>query len=330
MTSKLSKREGREGNRWYNQKPTGTELATWFSDSVPLHEGMSHEPYLGGVILIPNTEKSEEVVGFDANNKPIREDRHDLVYTPYVKVETRIAYFWDWIRRNSWAGAIEPSEIPPMGESLLHAPPGFFLFDVYRGTNPIRYIGYSVVIKVFERDERLRYEGGRIVDGTPILQVPGSRIQPLLNGANPDPNSLMKVETGAVGRALALAGVLVVPGSSVASAEDMIDARTSGSAVASRVPQGLPAPGVGQATPPPEIPQEPFADQATRLWNLVNDAALQDDVREKAREEFKEWARQQGVKTFSDSIADERIAKLATQKLERIADRYGIKTDAPF
>jgi hypothetical protein len=67
----------------------------------------------------------------------------------------------------------------------------------------------------------------------------------------PDPNAFMKAETGAVGRALGMAGMLVIPGSGVATAEDMQESGAS-MAVAEAEPE-LPDAAAAAPTPDTEV-----------------------------------------------------------------------------
>src|SRR5215218_10140963 len=106
MAEQVRPRRGREGNRWINERPSAQEVAEWFA-TVPLHEGMKHEPYVGGVTLIPAKEKSDEIVGYDDDGFAIvRENVQKLTWTPYMKVDTRIRYFWDLMdrHREEWVG----------------------------------------------------------------------------------------------------------------------------------------------------------------------------------------------------------------------------------
>jgi hypothetical protein len=57
---------------------------------------------------------------------------------------------------------------------------------------------------------------------TPIMApATGTKMVSCLTKWGVDEHALMKAETGAVGRALGMAGMLVLPGSGVATAEDM-------------------------------------------------------------------------------------------------------------
>jgi hypothetical protein len=235
-TPRPTKRQGKEGNRWVNERPSGDDLGEWFKENVEVAEGMKHEDYVGGVVLIPNKEKTEELVGWNSLNAPVFADFYDLVLTPYIRVETRVKYFQDLCAHEEWLGVIEPVEFDDDERAAKGLPPGFFRYQVYTGPETaVVYLGCSMRVTVFARDsvklvklvvdkrtgeERLVYEGK-----TQITAV-ASKGVPLLNSkGDPDANALMKAETGAVGRVLGMAGMLVIPGTGIATAEDMQEAR---------------------------------------------------------------------------------------------------------
>jgi hypothetical protein len=112
-------RRGREGSRWYNQRPTAEEVAEWFY-TVRLAEGMLHPDYISGITLISAKEKSDEVFNFDSDGLPLIRERQDLVFIPYVRVDTRVAYFWNLVDHHAeqgWVGTIDPVTTPPATRS---------------------------------------------------------------------------------------------------------------------------------------------------------------------------------------------------------------------
>jgi hypothetical protein len=245
----LRARIGREGSRWYNERPLPTEVAEWFS-GIPLHPGMSHEKYVNGIVLIPGKEKSDEIVGYDDHGFPqVRSDVQHLTWTPYMKVETRVAYFWDWVAQagnGAWTGSIEPAGIITKEPSGL--PPGFFS---YRATSPkaegkeVRFVGASFRVRVVDSyTGRVVLEGGL---GTKIVQT--------ATKWDVDPNAVMKAETGAIGRALGVAGMLVMPGSGIATAEDM--AENLAPSAPAITPEGAAVP---EDVPAPVVPEQPDDD----------------------------------------------------------------------
>jgi hypothetical protein len=128
----------REGSRWINQRPSGDEVASWFVQNAPMHEGMEPERYVTGVTLIPAKEKPKIL-------SPERRDRRraeQLVWTPYVKVETRVAYFWDLmaappgVGRRHRAGPRRAAR----GERATNTicPPGFFRMPIQKADGKTR------------------------------------------------------------------------------------------------------------------------------------------------------------------------------------------------
>jgi hypothetical protein len=239
-------RRGREGSRWYNQRPTAEEVAEWFY-TVRLAEGMLHPDYVSGITLISAREKSDEVFNFDSDGLPLIRERQDLVFIPYVKVDTRVAYFWNLIDHHAeqgWVGTIDPVTTP--ASETLGLPPGFFK---YAATDPkgkaASFVGCSMRVKVVAGD-----------------------------------------------------GKLVVPGSGVATAEDMADNNVPAGAAAEPV---LPATAV-------ELTDDQLRDRATDLV-----AELSRLSRPKL-EEYQEWARGRGLVLTQ---AQGPVLKSAVKKLEK-------------
>jgi hypothetical protein len=117
-------RKGREGSRWINERPTGEDVADWFEKNVELPDGLEHKHYLPGIVLIPQNEKSKEVIGF-RDGMPVQKEVENRVYIPYAKVETRVKMFWDYMAlHEDWFGVIEPVEVE--GGKSKGFPPGYF------------------------------------------------------------------------------------------------------------------------------------------------------------------------------------------------------------
>lgn len=294
----LEVRRGREGSRWYNARPTADEVAEWFR-TVPMHERMLPSDYVGGVTLIPAKEKSDEVVGYDANGLPQLRERQDLVYIPYVKVETRVAYFWKLLElhaEDGWVGTIDP--IVPPNTDTLGLPPGFFK---YAATDPkskvVSFVGCSMRVKIVDGD-------GKLVMSPP----PGTKIIATSTKWDVDTNALMKAETGAVGRALGMAGMLVVPGSGVATAEDMHDA-------------AVPAGAAGTEPSLPSTDEAPVALTDDELRGQITGALAELGRVSPARlAAYQEWARGRGLML---DTAQGAALKGALKKLERELDAAG-------
>ena len=284
-----ARRQGREGSRWLNVRPGGEEVAEWFK-SVPLHDGMEHEHYIGGVTLIQQTEKSDEVIGWADDGAPKIAERRNLVFTPYVKVETRVAYFWRLMSVWDAVGVWQPVDVP--GAEDLGLPAGFFRYSTSKPDGKtVNFVGANVQVAVYEKGtvkfETLR-EGPanaqvmrRVLEGVPLLVAPpAQKVVPVTFKVEVDPNALMKAATGAVGRALGMAGMLIVPGSGVATAEDMLELRD-------------PAPGTGPEgaqLPSQDEPQAELTDEQLRerAAALVGELETADPD---AHREFQEWAR---------------------------------------
>jgi hypothetical protein len=290
-------RQGREGSRWYNVRPTSEEIATWFT-SVPLHDGMLHEHYIGGVTLIQTKEKSQEVVGFDKDGLPIIKEREDIVVVPYVKVETRVAYFWQLMELRDWKGEIVP--VPTVGEPI-GLPNGYFR---YSATKPdqkvVNFVGCSMQVRVTERSRTT--SEGRAVMNPP----PGSKVVPTATRWDVDANALMKAETGAIGRALGVAGMLVVPGSGVATAEDMLEALS-----------GVPAGATEPELPAPATAEAPRTDEQLREMASALVAELA-ELSPRKLEEYQAWARGRQLKL---DAAQGAVLRGAVRKLETTVEQ---------
>lgn len=299
MADDVARRLGQEGSRWYNAPPDGKELSNWFKENVDLHDGLEAEHYVQGVTLIPNVEKSKTVVSWDPRGNPVIEQVENLVFTPYAKVETRIKYFHDLMALHpDWLGVIEPVVPEKQNPSL---PPGFFAYAVQTGPDTVvRYVCCSMKVTVFERDsvkwaesrnqrtgELTRWrEGKTVIDAPPAVKMIAT-----LGRYGPDNFSMMKAETGAIGRALGMAGMLVIPGTGVATAEDLEEAQ----ALEGRGPTAVPA---EEVKPPEEkAPETPPTEEA--LTDLRQQAVaiittLKDEFPD-AFKEFQEWAKSRKI-----------------------------------
>jgi hypothetical protein len=300
----VAPRRGREGSRWYNTRPSGEEIATWFKD-VPLHKGMLHEHYISGVTLIQATEKSDEVTGFDETGAPVIGERKDLVHVPYPKVETRVAYFWQLMNlHEDWVGEIVPVPVP--GAEPIGMTPGFFRYSASKPDGKVvNFICCSMQVRVWERSRTS--SDRRLIMGPP----PGTKAVAATTRWDADANAVMKAETGAVGRALGMAGMLVVPGSGVASYEDMQEA--------------LYGPPAGSAEAEPRLPDsvvpaELVADDAAlraRANTLVDELRARDA---KGLDQFQEWARERNL---SLANAQGSVLRGVIRKLEGMLEAAG-------
>jgi hypothetical protein len=312
------RREGQEGSRWYNVPPSGKELGDWFEANVPLHEGLVAVHYLPGVTLIPATEKAKTVTGWNGNT-PVIQQVENLVYVPYAKVETRVKYFNDLmaLKQDEWLGVIEPVEGEHQSKRL---PKGFFSFPVQTNNGVVTYVCCTMKVTVFKRDtvkykefrnvetgkmEQLR-QGETIIDSAPATKMIGT-----LGRYGADDFSLMKAETGAIGRALGMAGMLVIPGTGIATAEDMQEAV----AMEGRQTPSLPQDGEQADTPPdqPQQAEESLEDLRQQAILLVN------TIKEEFPDlftTFLDWAKDRKLGEIG-KIEDPRIVRGVITKAER-------------
>jgi hypothetical protein len=280
MASKQQQQVGRqEGSRWINRRPEPDEFAKWFRENVRVHDGLEHAHYLPGITLIPNKEKVKEV-RLDEQGNPQIVDVEQMVWTPYPKVETRVAYFWDFMFLHpEWRGKIK---LVPHA-TVENFPEHFFRMTGTDATGkPVPFVGVSYQIEILIRGRR----------GEPVIEPPaGTKIVALnrkgYNGTiTPDENAIHKAQTGGIGRALGFAGMLMVPGAGIATAEDMLEFLAGES----------PMPGTEPTLPPVTEPTAAAATgQATDLDGLIaaHIERLQAEYPH-AYDEARAWAREKG------------------------------------
>jgi hypothetical protein len=115
---------------------------------------------------------------------------------------------------------------------------------------------------------------------------------------------VMKAETGAIGRALGMAGILVIPGSGVATAEDVQEAQAA-ERVSATGPEASALPDeTGTVTS-----KETLVNMSLGLLSRLGSA---DPEKLKA---FQEWARGRGFTSLND--LDELALRGVVTKLER-------------
>lgn len=273
----LGQIKGRQGGRWYNEKPTPEEVAEWFTKNVKLHDGLEHDRYVGGLTLISQTEYAQEI----QNNKIVK--IKNLVYTPYSKVESRVMYFWDLMLKNpQWEGSIEP--VDPIAKDKQRdgdLPKGFYRVTSSLNGKSFPFVACCMRVKVVERNTQ-QHNGV-------ILPAPATKMIPVITEnygtQEVDPHVLMKAETGAVGRALGMAGMLVIPGAGVATAEDMLEAQAQEPVGSGEVESVIPDMS--------EAAEKAVADGAEVL--IKEAQKLLDDLKEQnpdAHQEFQTWAKE--------------------------------------
>src|SRR4029077_17338344 len=221
------------GSRWFHAPPAGEDFAAWFAANVKIHEGMEHAPYVTGCVMIGSQETYKRTIQ-KANGELVFLDSKRRVYTPYAKVETRVAYFWDLMDTEGFknvVGMIEPVPMQSLNDAgyvNYNLPPGFFRIPIGLGGSIVSYIGCSMKVSMWDRDsilwaeyeETVRAPDGTettrpfaVMRGTPVRVFPSAtKMVPVLSRSDEeDPFAVMKAETGAVGRALGMAGMLVIP-----------------------------------------------------------------------------------------------------------------------
>jgi hypothetical protein len=315
-------RKGREGNRWYNERPSAEDVAEWFK-TIPIHDGLSHETFIGGITLIQQKEKGLEVIGYDPHGQPQMMEATNLVYIPYPKVETRNVYWHAYLAQHpEWLGVVQPVTFPGQLNSNRGLPRGFFPFQQIHGEKETRYVGCSMQVLIFERDTvewRDVVETGpdgslwrrRAVEGKLVAaESPGTKITGTTGRYEADHFSMMKAETGAVGRALGMAGMLVIPGSGVATAEDMQEAAAPVGSQPSADAAALPEVETGVA----DQENDP-AFLRDRIGVLLT--RLQRDHPE-ALKAFQAWARDRGFQRVDD-LSDVQV-KGVVKRLEKTLD----------
>lgn len=311
MAEREQRREGQEGNRWVNVTPSAEELAAWFEANVKVEEGLSHADYIGGLVLIPATEKTKGISGWEGNSPTIG-DFEDLVFTPYIRVETRLKYFRDLCEKESWLGVIEPADIEEPDKKL---PPGYFRMAIATGEGrESRYIGCSKKVTVYKAAS-VRYEivtldkrtgeQGKVRLGDIELDAPaGTKVVATLKSGRQstwaDDNAVMKAETGAIGRALGMAGMLVIPGSGIATAEDVQESRAAEAAGPSADSATLPEAGTAAVIPesaPGEGTDEKMREEITTIL-----AAMEKEYPE-VHKQFLAWAKEKKFGRLSEIVS---------------------------
>lgn len=317
-------RQGQEGSRWINERPSAEAIATWFRDSVSVPEGLDVANYVSGVTLIQSTEDAKEVIGFKDDGTPTWREISHIVYVPYVKVETRVQFFHDLMaqHREDWLGVIEPVSVPNPSPDL---PPGFFKFT----SADTPFICCTMKVTVFERStvkwvetrnvqtgemERVRV-GKTIIDAPPATKmVPSKR-------KYADSSSIMKAETGAVGRALGMAGMLIVPGSGVATAEDVREAQDI-EQMPSAAREEAPLPEGQRSLAIAEPSHEELVTRAVSLIQQLKDTS------EDAHAIFLAWVKEKGYEGKVSEMPDPAIKGLIKKAEKDLEEAVGAAQEA--
>lgn len=323
--------EHREGARWINYKPTAEQFAAWFERNAPIDERLQASKYVGGMVLIPAVDnKVKYIQSFGANGVPVIAEKTELAYIPYPKVEARIEYFWDLMdaRKDEWIGIVEPVRQRSMEGTgglakMQHAlPEGFTIFSVPQGDGYTHFLVCTYRVAVYERETYVE----RISRGNPAQPVRegiGSKQVPFLKGGRnnswPDPDAIMKAETGAKGRALGFAGILNIPGAGVATAEDMLESLGATATAAQPSPDAtggpeLP-PAAGEPRTEPERREQTRAEMISTLASTIQE--LHDDY-PAAYAGWTEFLQQRRLRSIED--ADDATLKGLVKKAEKLKD----------
>jgi hypothetical protein len=235
-----------EGARWRHYRPSSESVAAWFA-SQPLDEGMEHRSYVGGVVLIPQFEK----VKYPNANGSGTVERPEQVFTPYMQIGTRLAYFRRLAEHRDLIPVIRPQIVPratnPASDFFnANMPDGLWWHVVNAsgqgGPYKARYLCASYSAALYTPQGYADKLAGK----NPLPMLEGTGTKQVSGGA--DANGLMKAQTGAIGRALGVAGILVV-GTGIATAEDMQE-------FTSAAPVEAPAPVLPDPLPEGQQPQD--------------------------------------------------------------------------
>lgn len=316
-------RRGQEGNRWFNERPSGETVAKWFDGAVAMPEGLKAEDYVGGVVLIPGKEKANEPLGFDDRGFPRWTEVENLVFTPYVKVETRVAFWKDLLEKHKdeWEGVIEA--VVPEGGAVKGLPPGFQRIALKKGEAETPYLICTMKVTIYKRGtvawkEYRNTQTGSIElrrTGETILDPPPATKQVATIGKyGPDDNVIMKAETGAIGRALGMAGMLIVPGTGIATAEDMREAINERGTMAAAKEDAPPSPeGRASKAVDAELSHEELVSMASGLVVRLKEAS------QEAHKALLAWCHERGFKGSMGELKDgdlKQVIRAAEKALE--------------
>lgn len=269
-----------EGARWRHWKPSSAQVAAWFA-TVPLDEGMENEHYVGGVVIIPQSEK----VKYTKKDGSGTVERYEMTFTPYMQIGTRIGYMRRLAEHRGLIYHPEPAKVPRSHKSDSiyfngNMPDGLWWHVVMNEGQPVRYLCCTMQVALYDPQTYMQKLRGQ--DPMPMLLGTGTK---QVSGG-PDPNGLMKAQTGAIGRALGVAGILVV-GTGIATAEDMQE--FSGLAAAAPPTEQAQLPTVpseiapGAEPPPPTDPAEALAQLRSKAL------AVQTQMQERTPQAWREF-----------------------------------------
>jgi hypothetical protein len=231
----------------------------------------------------------------------------------------------------------ETARVPTIVQTVEQLPPGFFVMSVPVQNEIAHYLCASYKVEIFEKVEQGEDRVVRSGRGTKMVPLVTSRTWDGRTTIKPDDNSIMKAETGAIGRAIALAGIFNIPGSGVATAEDMFEALNApGAGVqpeadASQQTGGPAAPTAEPA--PAKTREEEQADEhkemVARARALVEEGSNYPGV----LDEFREWGQKRNPPVRNLGNLRGAALRGAIKKLEKLVEagkaRAAESGDAP-
>lgn len=270
-----------EGARWRWHRPSSEQVATWFG-TQHLDENMEHDHYIGGVVLIPQNEKVKYTMPDGGTT-----ERFEQVFTPYVQIGTRVGYFHALAEKRGLIPVLEPVEVPRSknpGSAYFnaHMDAGLWWHVVQGDENKaLRYLCATWRVALYDPPSYAAMRRG----DKPLPVREGRGTKQVTGGA--DPNAIAKAQTGAVGRALGVAGILVI-GTGIATAEDMQELPGYGATPPG--PEQAQLPTVPSEIAPGAQPEPEGVDPTEQLEALRSKAmALQTKMQEDTPEAWREF-----------------------------------------
>jgi hypothetical protein len=309
-----------EGARWRHHKPSSEAVAEWFKN-VPLDEGMSHDTFIGGVVIISQSEKVKHST--DAGTV----ERWEQTFTPYMQIGTRVAYFRLLAEHRGLIPVTEAVEVPRSKDPKsayfnANMPPGLWWHVVTNSHgDAVRYLCATYRVAMYERASYAAK-----LKGEPDLPLLGG-IGTKQVGGGPDDNGLMKAETGAIGRALGVAGILAL-GTGIATAEDMQEFVAQPQAAPPQLPASPSEIAQGDTPAPAQTPEERLAQLRSRAMALDTQLAEKDPARHAEHQAWwQERKNTEGWRTLGD-VPVEALAGIVSRLQEMMQGQTAVAETA--